>query len=101
MSTHVVEQLLFSVLPSILTFDFDFDLILGYFLPFWALMAQVLTGSIRNGFQPTLQKQAVLGYAPTSKLNDNVCAFRFNYWLNIYCACDASLPLTPRIFFTW
>ena len=32
-STHVVEQLSFSMLPSILTFDFD--LILGSFLSFW------------------------------------------------------------------
>ena len=32
-STHVVEQLSFSMLPSILTFDFD--LILGSFLTFW------------------------------------------------------------------
>ena len=30
MSTHIVEQLSFSMLPSILTFDFD--LILGSFL---------------------------------------------------------------------
>ena len=32
-STHVVEQLSFSMFPSILTFDFD--LILGSFLTFW------------------------------------------------------------------
>ena len=32
-STHVVEQLLFSMLPWILTFDFD--LILGSFFTFW------------------------------------------------------------------
>ena len=32
-STHVVEELLFSIVPSILTFDFD--LILGSFLTFW------------------------------------------------------------------
>ena len=32
-STHVVEQLSFSIFPSILTFDFD--LILGSFLIFW------------------------------------------------------------------
>ena len=32
-STHVIEQLLFSIVPSILTFDFD--LILGSFLTFW------------------------------------------------------------------
>ena len=32
-STHVVEQLSFSMLPSILTFDFD--LLLGSFLTFW------------------------------------------------------------------
>ena len=31
-STHIVEQLSFSMLPSILTFDFD--LILGSFLTF-------------------------------------------------------------------
>ena len=34
-STHIVQQLLFSLLPSILTFDFD--LILGSFLTFWGL----------------------------------------------------------------
>ena len=33
-STHIGEQLLFSITPSILTFDFD--LILGSFLAFWA-----------------------------------------------------------------
>ena len=31
--THVVEQLSFSIFPSILTFDFD--LILGSFFTFW------------------------------------------------------------------
>ena len=31
--THVVEQLSFFMVPSILTFDFD--LILGSFLTFW------------------------------------------------------------------
>ena len=35
-STHIVQQLLFSLFPSILAFDFD--LILGLFLTFWALM---------------------------------------------------------------
>ena len=32
-STHLVEQLSLSMLPSILTFDFD--LVLGSFLTFW------------------------------------------------------------------
>ena len=32
-STQIVQQLLFSLFPAILTFDFD--LILGLFLPFW------------------------------------------------------------------
>ena len=32
-SNHVAEQLLFSIVPSIPTFDFD--LILGSFLTFW------------------------------------------------------------------
>ena len=32
-STHVVEQLLFSIVP--LTLTFDFDLILGSFFTFW------------------------------------------------------------------
>ena len=32
-STHVVEQILVSIVPSILTFDFD--LILGLFFTFW------------------------------------------------------------------
>ena len=32
-SIHVVEQLLFPIVPLILTFDFD--LILGSFLTFW------------------------------------------------------------------
>ena len=31
-SIHVVEQLLFSIVPSILTFNFDFDLIFGSLL---------------------------------------------------------------------
>ena len=35
-STHVVTQLLFHVVPSILTFNFD--LILWSFFTFWALM---------------------------------------------------------------
>ena len=35
-STHIVQQLLFSLFPYILMFDFD--LILGLFLTFWALM---------------------------------------------------------------
>ena len=41
-STHVVEQLSFSLFLSILTFDFD--LILGSFLPFWALMGYFCVG---------------------------------------------------------
>ena len=32
-STHIVQQLLFSLFPSILTFDFDLSL--GLFLTFW------------------------------------------------------------------
>ena len=32
-STHIVQQLLFSLFPSILAFDFD--LILGLFFTFW------------------------------------------------------------------
>ena len=32
-STHIVQQLLFALFPSIKTFDFD--LILGSFLTFW------------------------------------------------------------------
>ena len=32
-STHIVKKLLFSLFPSILTFDFD--LILGLFFTFW------------------------------------------------------------------
>ena len=35
-STHVVEEILLSMFPSILTFDFY--LILGSFSTFWALM---------------------------------------------------------------
>ena len=35
-STHVVEQLSFSMFPS--TLAFDFDLMLGSFLTFWAIM---------------------------------------------------------------
>ena len=31
--THIVEQLLFSIVPSVLTYDFD--LILGSFFTFW------------------------------------------------------------------
>ena len=37
-STHVVEQLSFSMNPSILTFKFD--LILGSFLTFWGINGQ-------------------------------------------------------------
>ena len=36
-STHVVEQLSLSMFPS--TLAFDFDLMLGSFLTFWALTA--------------------------------------------------------------
>ena len=39
-STHIVEQLSFSMFPSILTFDFD--LILGSFLTFWGPNRQFL-----------------------------------------------------------
>ena len=35
-STHVVEQLSFSMFPS--TLAFDFDLMLGSFLTFWTIM---------------------------------------------------------------
>ena len=40
MSTHVVEQLLFSIVLSILTFDFD--MIFGSFLTFWGPNRQFL-----------------------------------------------------------
>ena len=36
-SIHVVTQLLFSMFPSILTFDFDLVLMSFFFLLFWAL----------------------------------------------------------------
>ena len=41
-STHVVEQLSFSMFPS--TLAFDFDLMLGSFLTFWALMGCSVIG---------------------------------------------------------
>ena len=41
-STHVVEQLSFSMFPS--TLAFDFDLLLGSFLTFWALMGYFWVG---------------------------------------------------------
>ena len=48
-STHVVEQLLFSIVPSILTFDFD--LILGTFFAFGALMGYFWgQGKVRKMF---------------------------------------------------
>ena len=46
-STHVVEQLLFSMLPSILTFDFD--LILGSFLTFCGPNGLFLGLGFHNG----------------------------------------------------
>ena len=42
MSTHIVEQLSFSMLPSILTFDFD--LILGSFLTFFLALMGFFSG---------------------------------------------------------
>ena len=39
-STHVADQRLFSIVPSILTFDFD--LFLGWLLIFGALMCYIL-----------------------------------------------------------
>ena len=48
-STHVVEQLFFSIVPSILTFDFD--LILGSFLTFWGPNGLILgSGRVQNCF---------------------------------------------------
>ena len=47
--THVVEQLSFSMFPSILTFDFD--LILWSFLTFWGPNGQLLgLGGVRQLF---------------------------------------------------
>ena len=48
-STHVVEQLSFSMFPS--TLAFDFDLMLGSPLTFWALMGYFWGwGRVRNCF---------------------------------------------------
>ena len=48
-SAHVVEQLSFSMFPS--TLAFDFDLMLGSFLTFWALMGYFLGwGRVRKLF---------------------------------------------------
>ena len=49
-STHVVEQLLFSIVPSILTFDFD--LILGLFFTFWG--SNVLFLGLRKSLKMVL-----------------------------------------------
>ena len=49
MSTHVVEKLLFSIVLSILTFDFD--LIFGSFLTFWSDQGQFLgSGTVQELF---------------------------------------------------
>ena len=51
--THVVELLSFSMFPS--TLAFDFDLMLGSFLTFWALMGYVWGwGRVRKLFCGTL-----------------------------------------------
>ena len=40
--TRVFKQILHPIVSSILTFDFDFDLILGWFLTFWGPIGQFL-----------------------------------------------------------
>ena len=52
-STHVVEQLSFSVLPSILTFDFD--LIFGLFLIFWGPKGLFFKFGYGMGVNPMLR----------------------------------------------
>ena len=60
-STHVVEQLSFSMFPS--TLAFDFDLMLGSFLTFWAIMGNFFSflGQKIGYFDCWVQVQIVLG----------------------------------------
>ena len=52
-STHVVEQLSFSMFPS--TLAFDFDLMLGSFLTFWTIMGYFWNwGRVRKLFRGLL-----------------------------------------------
>ena len=50
-STHIVEQLSFSIFPSILTFDFD--LILGLFWIFWGPNGLFLGLGLKTVFAST------------------------------------------------
>ena len=66
MSTHVVECLLFSIVLSILTFDFD--LIFGSFLTFWGPNRQFLGSgySSRSAFGSTdIVKQLLFSIVPS------------------------------------
>ena len=60
-STHVVEQFLFSMIPSILTFEFD--LILGPFSTFWSPNG-LFWGSFQIFFGPN---ELFLGLGQSSK----------------------------------
>ena len=73
-STHVVEQLSFSVLPSILTFDFD--LILVFFLLFGALIGYfVVEVGIKNCFEVSLYSWTTFIFLVSS--NSDIW-----FWLN-------------------
>ena len=64
-STHVVEQLSFSMFPS--TLAFDFDLMLGSFLTFCSTFILYVSVNSGIGFYLILKSSLVFG-APTDYL---------------------------------
>ena len=75
-STHIVEQLLSSVCPSILTFDFD--LILGLILTFWGPKRLLL------GSNTVLRSTHVLEQLSFSVI-PSILTFEFDLILGLFC----------------
>ena len=65
-STHIAEQLLFSMVPSILTFNFD--LIFWLFLVFWVLIVCFWgSGKVQNIFGSTsIAEQLLFSMLPST-----------------------------------
>ena len=72
-SAHVVEQLLFSVVPSIL--PFDFDLILGSFFNFWGPNGLFL--GLGYGLKPILGSVLVVKHLLFSMIS-SILTFDFD-----------------------
>ena len=90
-SIYVVEQLLFSIVPSILIFDFDVNL--GSFFTFWALIDYIWVWvGCKNCFVVSSQFCSIFALS---------CRFEFLWWVGVPSDYFVSTQLQLSQFCCW